>query len=148
MRKTPFYIFILASLILCLLGCEKSGDPGYPLPESGPPRLIVSGFVCNTDSIALPGIRVSVFDVREPQEQDILSYNYALTDTAGRYTIIRYRGHNLPSEITVVATDTAAIYQEQVISAPVAYDTIRIYSSYNTPQPYNAFVTADFILSK
>ena len=110
----------------------------------GLPRMIISGKVTNTSSEPLEGIYVAVFGVREPEEKDIITYNYAITDTAGQYTIIRYRGRELPTEVTVVATDSTGVYQEQVIFAPVTYDKEYRYSN----EPYNAFVNADFVLSQ
>ena len=136
-------------IALCLIGCSmKDGpsiaDPGDPAGK-GAPRMIISGRVTDTANVALPGIYISVPGVREPNEREILSYNYAITDSAGQYTIIRYRGRELPVEVTVVATDSTGLYQEQQRFVPVAYDTIRTVAGYTR---YNAYVKADFVLSQ
>ena len=110
----------------------------------GLPRMIISGTVTNTSSKPLQGICVSVFGVREPNEKDIITYNYAITDTAGQYTIIRYRGREMPTEVTVVAMDSTGVYQEQILFAPITYDTMYVYGN----EPFNAFVKADFVLSQ
>ena len=138
------HLFIIVLILICFssVGCSKR-NTYEPIPP-GLPRMIISGTVTNTSSEPLEGIYVSVFGVREPDEKDIITYNYAITDTAGQYTIIRYRGRELPTEVTVVATDSTGVYQEQVIFAPVTYD--KEYRSGN--EPYNAFVNADFVLSQ
>lgn len=140
--KKHLFIIVLTLICFSSVGCSKR-DTYEPIPP-GLPRMIISGTVTNTSSEPLEGIYVSVFDVREPDEKDIITYNYAITDTAGQYTIIRYRGRELPTEVTVVATDSTGVYQEQVIFAPVTYD--KEYRSGN--EPYNAFVNADFVLSQ
>lgn len=143
MRK----ILSISITVLCLVfsGCSKgSYDPADPpFANSGAPRMVISGSVTNSSHQALQGIYVSVPGVRESDESDILTYNYAITDSAGQYTIIRYRGRELPTEVTVVATDSSGLYQEQYIFAPVTYDSI-FTSSGRTP--YNAYVKADFVL--
>lgn len=143
------YFFIaLLFLAIGLAGCAVNGYTDYPTyPSNGSPRLVVSGHVTDTANEPLPGIAVSVFGVREAQEPDILSYNYALTDSAGRYTIVRYRGRELPVEVTVVATDSAGLYQEQSRICQVSYDSIQTGYSSTSKSPYNAFVTADFVLT-
>ena len=144
------YIFIVLSLALAIgfAGCAVNGyTDNRPYPSNGSPRLVVSGHVTDTANQPLPGIAVSVFGVREAQEPDILSYNYALTDSAGRYTIVRYRGRELPVEVTVVATDSAGLYQEQSRICQVSYDSIQTGYSSSSKSPYNAFVTADFVLT-
>jgi len=140
--KKHLFIIVLTLICFSSVGCSKR-DTYEPIPP-GLPRMIISGTVTNTSSEPLEGIYVSVFGVREPDEKDIITYNYAITDTAGQYTIIRYRGRELPTEVTVVATDSTGVYQEQVIFAPVTYD--KEYRSGN--EPYNAFVNADFVLSQ
>ena len=144
------YIFIVLSLALAIgfAGCAVNGyTDNPPYPSNGSPRLVVSGHVTDTANQPLRGIAVSVFGVREAQEPDILSYNYALTDSAGRYTIVRYRGRELPVEVTVVATDSAGLYQEQSRICQVSYDSIQTGYSSSSKSPYNAFVTADFVLT-
>lgn len=142
MRKT--LSISIAVLGLVLTGCAKSDSIDPAFANSGAPRMVISGNVTNT-SQALSGIYVSVPGVREPGERDALSYNYAITDSAGQYTIIRYRGRELPTEVTVVATDSTGKYQEQYIFAPVTYDSIPTYTGRT---PYNAYVKADFVLSQ
>ena len=140
--KQHLFIIVLTLICFSSVGCSKR-DTYEPIPP-GLPRMIISGKVTNTSSEPLEGIYVAVFGVREPDEKDIITYNYAITDTAGQYTIIRYRGRELPTEVTVVATDSTGVYQEQVIFAPVTYD---IGYQYGYEQ-YNAFVNADFVLSQ
>lgn len=136
-------------IALCLIGCSMKDGPSIADPNDpagkGAPRMIISGRVTDTANVALPGIYISVPGVREPNEREILSYNYAITDSAGQYTIIRYRGRELPVEVTVVATDSTGLYQEQQRFVPVTYDTIRTVAGYTR---YNAYVKADFVLSQ
>lgn len=145
------FFFILLSLFLAIgfTGCANAKyTDNPPYPSNGSPRLVVSGRVSNTANEPLLGIAVSVFGVREADEPDILSYNYAITDAAGQYTIIRYRGHELPTEVTVVATDSAGLYQEQSRICEVTYDSVYINYKDKVKTPYNGFVTADFILTR
>lgn len=158
MSKNRYIVLILLALSLFGVGCASKRDPAEedPMPTShqqggaseefGFPRLVINGRVSNAFGEALQGIYVSVFGVREPAEQDIITYNYAVTDTAGRYTIIRYRGREIPAEVTLVATDSTGHYQEQHLFAPVTYDSVYS-SSDGTKIPYNGFVTADFVLT-
>lgn len=158
MRKNIYILFMIA---LCsgFAGCAMKdiGDPqggnnGWwvtnPGTESGyyssaSPRLIVSGTVTNTADQPLSGIYIALPGVREPNEPAILTYNYSITDSLGQYTIIRYRGREVPAEITVVATDSTGLYPEQYIFAPVTYD-----SAYDGKQiiPFNGYATANFKL--
>ena len=158
MRKNIYILFLIA---LCsgFAGCAMK-EGGYPQErydgwwitnpgtESGyyssaSPRLIVSGTVTNTADQPLSGIYVALPGVREPNEPAILTYNYSITDSLGQYTIIRYRGREVPTEITVVATDSTGLYPEQYIFAPVTYDTALIQ---NQKIPYNGYATANFKL--
>lgn len=143
---TRIYTLIVVALTAVIFAsCSKGASgPPYDFEPGGMPRLIVRGTVQNTDQKPLRGIHISVFDLREPNEKDILTYNCALTDSAGRYTMIRYRGRELPSQISVVATDSSFLYQEQVLTFPVTYDST--YLSTDEKAPFNAYVTADFIL--
>lgn len=142
----------LCSLLsaLVLASCSMSAvaptdeDASTGISE-GSPRLIIRGTVSDTVNQPLQGIYVAVYGVREETEKDILTYNYAFTDSAGHYTIIRYRGRLLPTELTVVATDSAGIYAEQVLFAPITYDSIRTNDGISAP--FNGYVTADFLLS-
>ena len=158
MRKNLYILFLIA---LCsgFAGCAKSeaadplgGNNGWwitnPGTESGyyssaSPRLIVQGTVTNTADQPLGGIYVALPSVREPNEPDILTYNYSITDSLGKYTIIRYRGREVPMEITVVATDSTGLYPEQYIFAPVTYDTALVQ---NQKIPYNGYATVNFEL--
>lgn len=146
--KREHYIYgLLIVLASVLIGCSHMYDsPGFPDEwngQGGVPRLVVKGKVTNTADEPLKGIYVAIYGVREEGEPDVLSYNYALTDSVGRYTIVRYRGREIPAEVTVVATDSAGIYQEQIRFATVSCDSI---DTRTGKQPYNAFVTADFVL--
>lgn len=146
--KSEYTIYgLLIVLTLGFIGCSNSKGGNYdhypPDSENGTPRMVVKGKVTNTAAEPLQGIYVAIYGVREPSEPDVLSYNYALTNKTGDYTIVRYRGRELPTEVTVVATDSTGVYEEQVLFASVTYDTI---STRTGKEPYNAFVTADFIL--
>ncbi len=147
MKKKHYIIYVLTVLSMTLIGCKANAPTDWPEDwngQTGAPRLLVNGTVTNTADEPLQDIYVAIFGIREPNEPDLLSYNYAITDSAGRYTIVRYRGRELPTEVTVVATDSTGVYEEQYLFATVTYDTI------DTPsgkQAYNAFVTADFVLA-
>ena len=140
--KKHLFIIVLTLICFSFVGCSQR-DTYEPIPP-GLPRMIISGTVTNTSSEPLQGIHVAVFGVREPEEKDIITYNYAITDTAGQYTIIRYRGREMPTEVTVVATDSTGVYQEQILFAPISYDTAYVYGN----ELFNAFVNADFVLSQ
>ena len=124
MKRLITYFSFSALLLSCLWlsGCAKN-DAGNIDPEldANPERLVVQGKVTNEDSQALEGIRVDIYGVRDENEADILSYNYALTDSEGHYTICRYLGRTLPREVTVVASDPLKKYQQQMIAVPSAY---------------------------
>lgn len=146
MKPKRFIFSLLIAVPFVFIGCKAEGMSLLEPDDSiGMPRLVVSGTVVDTANTPLPDIYVSIFGVRNPGETDIITYNYAVTDSAGQYTIIRYRGRELPKEVTVVATDSTGIYQEQLFIAPVSYDTIQ---TNNGNVPYNAYVTADFVLSQ
>jgi len=160
MRKNIYILFLIA---LCsgFAGCKAkyTTDPMDPEGRvwlidpggtesaghytSASPRLIVNGIVTNTADQPLSGIYVALPSVREPNEPDILTYNYSITDSLGRYTIIRYRGREVPEEITVVATDSTGLYPEQYIFAPITYDTAFVQ---NQKIPYNGYATVNFEL--
>jgi len=153
MSKKPFVIWILAVVSLILTGCMAKDNyyepnPGYS-SQDGVPRLIIQGTVRDQEGTGIPGIYVSVYGVREENEQDILTYNYAITDSAGMFTIIRYRGRAVPAEVTVVATDPNGVYEEQVLFVPVEYQyyTSLDSSHSTTSEPTNGFATADFTLT-
>jgi len=133
------YTLYWTILVICTLsGCAKyDGEPYYPpsYEFDGAPRLVIRGQVQNELNAALEGIHVAVYGVRAENEKDVSGYNFALTDTAGEYTIIRYRGREMPSSITVVATDLNDVYSAQVEDFEVRYDSVG-----------NGFVTADFVL--
>ena len=141
MRK---YIHFIVLLIACGLwtGCSMKYDPSVRFNAS--PRLIINGLVTDTSGDPLEGIYVAVLNVREENEPDILTYNYSITDSVGQYTIIRYRGREYPSEITVVATDSTGTYPEQYRFAPVTYDSI--YDGRGVKTPFNGYATINFKL--
>lgn len=134
--------FILMAISSVFIGCMRSeGNP----PSNGAPRFIVSGTVTDTTGAAISGIRVSLNGFITTDGREIASYNYAITDTAGQYTIIRYRGRDILEEIEVSVADTAGIYQSQTLLAPVAYDK-QWSESTHQQELFNGLVTADFIL--
>ena len=124
-----YSIYILAALFGCMLaGCAKSEGPGGDTwLGANVPRLVVSGCVINESAEPLQGIRIDIYGVREETEPDVLSYNYALTDSAGMYVICRYLGREIPAEVTVVVTDPKEQYEEQTLfekpSEPITHDT-------------------------
>ena len=127
------------------IGCSTKEQDPYEY-MTGAPRLVVNGTVSNEEGKALRGIYVAIYGVREETEQDLLTYNYAVTDQNGRYEIIRYRGRELANEVTVVATDSGGIYEEQWKFAPIRYDST--YTASRIKEPTDGFATADFILKK
>lgn len=148
-RKLLIFVYFTAVITGCI-GCrstKEAEDWGqYSDWGSGAPRLVIEGRVSSRSGEKLPGIYVSVYGVREEKEPDIPSYNYAVTDSAGAYTIIRYRGRGVPVDVTVVATDSAGVYAEQVQFVPITYDSVRVKAWERTP--YNGYVTADFVLEE
>ena len=143
MKKTCTYSLFIISLCL-LMGVSFSScmtaDVYYTDIETA--RLVVSGMVTYADGSKASGIRVSIYGVREETEADMNTYNYAITDTAGEYTIIRYRGRECPKEVVVVASDPNNVYAEQTIFAPITYD------SSPTEDKFNGFATANFVMHK
>ena len=154
MKKNHYTILSLIAILFVCIGCanktNQNPGPGYWFdgPEdTGAPRLVINGQITNTANDTIPGIYVSVFGVRQPMESDIITYNYAVSDSLGKYTIIRYRGRELPAELTLVATDSTGMYQEQLRICEITYDSV--YSNKEGRKiPYNGFVTADFVLSQ
>ena len=144
MRIKQWYsLYILVPLVLG--SCSSSHPPFIPF-DSGVPRLIITGTVTNTESEPLENIYVAVYGVREENEKDILTYNYAITDSDGQYTIIRYRGRELPAEVTIVATDSTETYVSQTLFATFTYDQDTL--SNGNIEPFNGYATADFQLVK
>ena len=142
MKKTCTHSLFIISLCL-LVGVSFSScftdNGGYADIETA--RLVVSGVVTYADGSKASGIRVSIYGVREETEADMNTYNYAITDTAGEYTIIRYRGRECPKEVVVVASDPTNVYAEQTIFAPIHYDHLN-------GKEHNGYATADFLLRK
>lgn len=144
MKKTCTHSLFIISL--CLLvgvsfsSCLKA-DVDYADIETA--RLVVSGVVTHADGSKASGIKVSIYGVRaETEFADMNTYNYAITDQKGEYTIIRYRGRECPTEVVVVASDPNNIYAEQTIFAPITYD------STPTGDKFNGFATANFVMQK
>ena len=144
--STKFHIFYLL-LSVVLVGCSanKSDPFEFMEPETGSPRLIIRGSVTNTEGEPLRDISVDIFEMNLVNvETALLTYNYAVTDQYGKYTIIRYRGRELPQEMTIVATDPSGIYQQQERDVTIVYDSVL---SVEGKIPYNGYATADFVLS-
>ena len=143
MKKTCTHSLFIISLCL-LMGVSFSScsaDVDYADIETA--RLVVSGVVTYADGSKANGIKVSIYGVRaETEFADMNTYNYAITDQKGEYTIIRYRGRECPTEVVVVASDPNNVYAEQTIFAPITYD------SSPTQDKFNGFATANFILQK
>ena len=144
MKKTCTHSPFIISLCL-LVGVSFSScftdNGGYADIETA--RLVVSGVVTYADGSKANGIKVSIYGVRaETEFADMNTYNYAITDQKGEYTIIRYRGRECPTEVVVVASDPTNVYAEQTIFAPITYD------STPTEDKFNGFATANFIMQK
>lgn len=144
MKKICTHSLFIISLCL-LVGVSFSSctlaDVGYADIETA--RLVVSGVVTYADGSKASGIKVSIYGVRaETEFADMNTYNYAITDQQGEYTIIRYRGRECPTEVVVVASDPNNVYAEQTIFAPITYD------STPTGDKFNGFATANFVMHK
>ena len=135
--------FVLMAISAVFIGCKADGQ-NVPI-DSVAPRLIVSGTVTNTSGEALSGIRVSLNGFITADGREIAYYNYAVTDAAGQYTIIRYRGRDTIEEIEVSATDSTGTYQQQTLLVPVRYEQQRPLN-HSQPVPFDGFATANFIL--
>ena len=149
MKNPSLYFFLHLLVGFVLIGCAAKHDHLPPEPsgyEGGSPRIVVEGQVSNAEGQPLSGIYVAIYGVRAPQEQDILTYNYARTDSIGHYSIIRYRGKECPVEITVVATDSTDFYQEQTRIVSLTYDSVRAGAWAEKRVQYNGFAYADFLL--
>ena len=122
MKRNITYILYLALFLgsFLLTGCAQGPHHGtYPiLPTDNPQRLVVQGIVTGETSETLEEIRVDIYGVREENEGDILSYNYAITATNGHYTICRYLGRNLPTEVIIVASDPNGKYKDETLFVP------------------------------
>lgn len=141
MKQFVTYLYAVCLLTgSCLFtACAVKGAsdiPGY----SGTQRLVIKGQVMNEDSQALPGMRVDIDGVGDETETNAISYNYAITDNAGRYIICRYLGREIPQEMTVIVSDPQHVYREQ-------RQTITT-ESYNRINNSVIEITADFILIK
>lgn len=143
MKKQLFIVTILMAFCIGFAGCAFKNDY-MPVDPYSAPRLVIRGTVSNEDGEALVEIRVSE-NITGLDEPEVMSYNYAITDAAGEYTIIRYRGRILPTEVVLSATDPNGTYQSAELGAPVTYDTIMTHDGL---EPYNGFVTADFVLKR
>lgn len=143
MKKICTHSLFIISLCL-LVGVSFSSctpaDVGYADIKTA--RLVVSGVVTYADGSKANGIKVSIYGVRAETEADMNTYNYAITDQKGEYTIIRYRGRECPKEVVVVASDPTNVYAEQTIFAPITYN------SSPTQDKFNGFATANFVMHK
>ena len=144
MKKTCTHSLFIISLCL-LMGVSFSScvatSVDYADIETA--RLVVSGVVTYADGSKANGIKVSIYGVRaETEFADMNTYNYAITNQKGEYTIIRYRGRECPTEVVVVASDPTNVYAEQTIFAPITYD------SSPTQDKFNGFATANFVMHK
>ena len=144
MKKTCTHSLFIISLCL-LVGVSFSScfTDSVDYADIETARLVVSGVVTYADGSKANGIKVSIYGVRaETEFADMNTYNYAITDTKGEYTIIRYRGRECPTEVVVVASDPTNVYAEQTIFAPITYD------SSSTQDKFNGFATANFVMHK
>ena len=138
-----YSIFIISLCLLMGVSFSSCMTTATDYTDMETARLVVSGVVTYADGSKASGIKVSIYGVREETEfADMNTYNYAITDQKGEYTIIRYRGRECPTEVVVVASDPNNVYAEQTIFAPITYD--------NTPtqDKFNGFATANFVMHK
>ena len=144
MKKTCTHSLLIISLCL-LVGVSFSScfTDSVDYADIATARLVVSGVVTYADGSKANGIKVSIYGVRaETEFADMNTYNYAITDQKGEYTIIRYRGRECPTEVVVVASDPTNVYAEQTLFAPITYD------SSPTQDKFNGFATANFVMHK
>lgn len=144
MKKICTHSLLIISLCL-LVGVSFSSctTPDVDYADIATARLVVSGVVTYADGSKANGIKVSIYGVRaETEFADMNTYNYAITDQKGEYTIIRYRGRECPTEVVVVASDPTNVYAEQTIFAPITYN------SSPTQDKFNGFATANFVMHK
>lgn len=144
MKKTCTHSLFIISLCL-LVGVSFSScmTANVDYGDTETARLVVSGVVTYADGSKASGIKVSIYGVRaETEFTDMNTYNYAITDQKGEYTIIRYRGRECPKEVVVVASDPNNVYAEQTIFAPITYDRSP------TQDKFNGFATANFVMHK
>lgn len=136
-------IFIISLCLLMGVSFSSCTTADVDHTDMETARLVVSGVVTYADGSKASGIKVSIYGVREETEfADMNTYNYAITDKKGEYTIIRYRGRECPTEVVVVASDPNNVYAEQTIFAPITYD------SSPTQDKFNGFATANFVMHK
>ena len=145
-KKHFFIVSLIACLSLCV-GCAKDDEAELTPDEEGAPRLVINGTVSNIYDLPIKGINVAIYGVRKPTEVDIKTYNYGITDSLGRYSMIRYRGEEVPTEATLVATDPSGRFQKQSKVCTIKYDSVFVEKE-GCKMPYNGFITADFVLSK
>lgn len=135
-------LFIISLCLLVGVSFSSCFTDSVDYADIETARLVVSGVVTYADGSKANGIKVSIYGVRaETEFADMNTYNYAITDTKGEYTIIRYRGHEYPREVTVVVSDPNNVYLEQTIIAPIHYDHLN-------GKEHNGYATADFLLRK
>lgn len=143
MKKTCTHsLFIISLCLLVGVSFSSCTTPDVDYADIATARLVVSGVVTYADGSKASGIRVSIYGVRAETEADMNTYNYAITDTKGEYTIIRYRGRECPTEVVVVASDPTNVYAEQTLFAPITYN------SSPTQDKFNGFATANFVMHK
>ncbi|MEE0951862.1 MAG: hypothetical protein U0L62_06595 [Paludibacteraceae bacterium] len=136
-------LFIISLCLLMGVSFSSCTTPDVDYADIASARLVVSGVVTYADGSKANGIKVSIYGVRaETEFADMNTYNYAITDQKGEYTIIRYRGRECPTEVVVVASDPTNVYAEQTIFAPITYN------SSPTQDKFNGFATANFVMHK
>lgn len=136
-------LFIISLCLLVGVSFSSCFTDSVDYADIETARLVVSGVVTYADGNKANGIKVSIYGVRAATEfADMNTYNYAITDQKGEYTIIRYRGRECPTEVVVVASDPTNVYAEQTIFAPITYD------SSPTQDKFNGFATANFVMHK
>lgn len=120
MKKNILYSILVMFIGITLTGCMAKNadeilDPSNEWSDKTAPRLIVKGTVRNEAGEPLKDIRVDLYGVREETEEDIITYNYSYTNADGEFVITRYRGREIPRNLTLVTTDPSQVYKSQTI---------------------------------
>lgn len=138
--KTGIKLFLLTAIAAVCFGCENNADKP---PVGGVPGLEnVTGVVTNESGEALEGIRIEVYYDEALQEHYPSNDWYLLsdedkkqfpecepvvyTDAMGNYTVSEVARYGVSAlDVYVVATDTAAKYQQQVQKGQIMYTTVK-----------------------
>lgn len=154
-KKTMLFIAALCCLCAGLASCEPKPEECPPAP----PILYISGTVADATGQPLQSIQINiVLPEREKElyelgvfgDMDLTDYsdeNGEFSIDIWRYEHSRLTPESWSPEITVVATDTADIYETQTnvfsVKNEVRYPESSMYKDI-----IDGYVTADFLLRK